>query len=87
MRKKAKNKSTEDSKLWWKSKTIHANILLVIASILNKKFGVEIDAELQLAILAVINMILRSITDKKITLTDQSSGASQNDSEDGVAGV
>lgn len=58
------------AKPWWTSKTIWANLLALIAIILNGLFGVELDAETQAAlatsILAVLNIALRVITTQPI---------------------
>ena len=52
-----------NTKRWFHSKTIWTNLLVVIAMILADVAGVEwLDIEGQLAIIGVINLILRAIT-------------------------
>lgn len=46
----------------WMSKTLWANIIALTALISSKYVGVEISTEEQLAILSVVNIIVRLIT-------------------------
>jgi uncharacterized membrane protein len=49
-----------------KSKTFWLNILAIGALIAQAQYGFVIDAEAQVAILAVINLVLRAITKEEI---------------------
>jgi len=49
-----------------KSKTFWLNILAIGALIAQAQYGFVIDAESQVAILAVINLVLRAITKEEI---------------------
>ena len=59
-----------EAKHWWASKTIWLNLLAIVAIILNSLFGVELDTEAQVAlatgILAVLNIILRTVTSRPV---------------------
>lgn len=48
------------------SKTIWVNVLAILSVVLEKKIGIPLDPETQLAILSVINIVLRLMTHKKI---------------------
>jgi uncharacterized membrane protein len=49
-----------------KSKTFWLNILAIGALIAQAQYGFVIDAEAQVAILAVVNLVLRAITKEEI---------------------
>ena len=49
-------------KKWFRSKTLWVNFLVIVGLILNKSFGIELDAEITAGILAGVNGILRLIT-------------------------
>jgi len=51
------------------SKTIWTNIVAVGASFAASKLGVEIDAETQIAILGVLNLILRVVTKQPVAFS------------------
>ena len=51
----------------WKSKTLYINIVAIIAMFLESQLGYELDAETQVVILAVINLVLRLITQEPIS--------------------
>jgi hypothetical protein len=51
------------------SKTIWTNIVAVGASFAASKFGIQIDAATQIAILGVINLILRIVTKQPVTFS------------------
>lgn len=59
-----------DEKVWWKSKTIWANVVALIAIVAQGVSGNEIliDAEAQAGLLAVVNVVLRIITTSAVTL-------------------
>lgn len=58
----------DSSKAVWTSKTFWVNIVAVVGIIAQVSTGTEvIDVEAQVAILAVINLILRLVTGKPIT--------------------
>lgn len=57
-----------NGKKWYESKTLWWNLIGIVAIGLQYIYGAEvIDAEGQMAILAVINLILRLITTRPIT--------------------
>ena len=51
-----------DYKPWYTSKTLWVNAIAFAALLLQSKLGYVLDAETQIGILAVINVILRLIT-------------------------
>lgn len=51
-----------ESKEWWKSKTVWINLISVVAMMVQSHTGFVIPPEGQIAILGVINLILRSVT-------------------------
>lgn len=51
-----------DTTKWYASKTLWVNAIAVIGGFVAPKLGITIDAETQVAILGVINLILRVIT-------------------------
>ena len=54
-------------KKWYTSKTLYVNAIALIALILQLVNGAEVlDIELQVAILALVNIALRVITNKPI---------------------
>ena len=55
-----------ETKAWWTSKTIWVNVLAVAATFATSQFGVEVSAETQIAILGVVNFILRVITKSEV---------------------
>ena len=56
------------NKKWWKSKVLWFNILSIIAMMLQTGSGILIaPAEIQVTLLAIVNVLLRSITNKNIT--------------------
>ena len=60
------------SKTWWQSKTIWANVIAFVATIAGM-FGFdwgltpETQAQIVAAVMAVVNVVLRFITDKPIS--------------------
>lgn len=57
-------------KVWYKSKTLWTNIIALIALLVQAQYGFIILPEEQLAILAVINLILRGLTGSGLQLKD-----------------
>ena len=53
-------------KKWYKSKTLWVNLIALVALFLNDKLGFPLPQEEQMAILAVVNIILRFITKEPI---------------------
>jgi len=51
-----------DEKKWYHSKTMWINIIAIIALIAQSVWGFVLDAEDQLALLGIINLILRLFT-------------------------
>ena len=56
----------ELAKPWYKSKTIWVNLVAFIGLITQSQMGFVIDAETQVGIIAVINLILRAITKEQL---------------------
>ncbi|HDH01101.1 MAG TPA: hypothetical protein ENG80_04765, partial [Nitrospirae bacterium] len=56
-------------KPFWQSKTLLFNVIAFAAILLQTKYGFVIGAEEQAAIIVALNVILRFITRKKITMT------------------
>ena len=56
-----------DTKRWYTSKTLWANLLAIVALIAQTEFGYVLDVEAQAALLAVINLILRALTKKGLS--------------------
>jgi uncharacterized membrane protein len=52
----------------FKSKTFWVNVIAIGALVANNQFGLEIDTENQAALLAVINIVLRAVTNEPLTL-------------------
>ena len=57
-----------ETKVWWSSKTIWLNLMALIATFLQFKYGLILDATTQGAILSGLNIILRAITKEPIGL-------------------
>ena len=59
-----------ERKKWWQSKIIWANIISVVAIVLNSQYGIELDAETQAAmstaVFATVNIVLRFFTNQSI---------------------
>ena len=57
-----------DSKKWYLSKTFWVNLLALIAMVAQMQYGFVFSAEMQTSLLVLINMALRLITNKSLTL-------------------
>jgi len=55
-----------ENKIWYTSKVLWINILAIVAIILQGKLGYTVSPEIQVAILALINIVLRAITKQEI---------------------
>lgn len=55
-----------EQKVWWKSKTFWVNVIAVGAIVAQSQFGYVLLPEGQVAILALINLILRKVTKEEI---------------------
>jgi len=55
-----------DSKKFYLSKTFWINVLAIVALVVQTQTGFVISAELEVSILAIINVILRAITHTSI---------------------
>jgi len=59
-----------ETKHFYASKTLWVNFIAITAIMLNSQFGIELDTEVQAAlvtsILAVINIVLRLITSQPV---------------------
>lgn len=56
------------TKRWYKSKTLWVNIIALIASLLQAKYGLVISGELQGVILTLANIALRFETNEKVVV-------------------
>ena len=56
-----------NTKRWYTSKTLWANLLAIVALIAQGQFGYILDVEAQSVILAAINLLLRIITKKGLS--------------------
>ena len=54
------------TKKWWTSKTIWANALALVASIVMERFGVDVDEQYLVWALAIVNLVLRKVTKEEI---------------------
>ena len=59
------------NKKWYRSKTLWANIIAIVAFVLTTKYGIELDAETQAlvvtGVLGTMNIILRIFTKQPVT--------------------
>ncbi len=53
-------------KTWYSSKTLWINFLAIVAIIAQGQFGYTLSPETQVSILAVLNLLLRGITNQQI---------------------
>lgn len=60
-----------DKKAWWRSKTLWVNMVAGLALLAQSQFGFVIDGEVQAAILTVVNLVLRLITNEAVGLKDE----------------
>jgi len=51
-----------NTKPFWTSKTMWINVLAVVAMVVQQQYGFAIDPETQVAILGVVNLVLRIVT-------------------------
>jgi hypothetical protein len=49
-------------KKWWQSKTLWVNLIALIASLAQAKWGLVLDPALQGVILTLVNLLLRAFT-------------------------
>lgn len=59
-------------KRWYLSKTLWVNAIALVALFLQSQYGFVIDAEEQVAIVAVINLVLRFVTKQPLVLKEES---------------
>ncbi len=61
-------KEAEDryGKKWYRSKTLWVNLIALISLFLNEKVGVPISESEQMAILSVVNIVLRLVTKEPV---------------------
>lgn len=55
-----------DSKPWYMSKTVQANAVAVIGLVASKKLGRPVDPDTAFCILALLNTVLRFVTNKAV---------------------
>jgi len=58
------------TKAWWRSKTLWINVIAGAALLAQSQLGLVIDGEVQAAILTVVNLLLRLITNEPVGLKD-----------------
>lgn len=58
---------SNDIKSIYKSKTVWVNLIALVALIVQQKYGFVIDESMQVQALAVINVLIRTITSKPVT--------------------
>jgi hypothetical protein len=58
-------------KAWWRSKTLWVNVVAGMALLAQSQFGFVVDGEIQGAILTLINLALRLITNEPVGLKDE----------------
>lgn len=68
-------------KKWYKSKTLWVNIVALIAVVIQTYTGFVLDPEAQLAVLTVINILLRLITKEPIVWGEEGNGNQKLDKE------
>ena len=56
----------DETKRFWESKTLWANLIGIVSLVAVDVAGVNIPAEWSVSILAVINIVLRLVTKKEI---------------------
>lgn len=56
----------EEKKKWYRSKTVIVNILVLLAMILQTQTGFIISPEEEIAVVTLINLVLRAITNQGI---------------------
>jgi len=66
-----------NGKAWYESKTLWVNLIGVVAIVVQSTWGYVIGPEVQVALLSLINIILRLVTHKPITWSKSSSGGGQ----------
>lgn len=58
-----------DSKPWYLSKTLWANVLLIVLAVLdNAYFGALVPADVKVYIVGAINLVLRFLSSQPITV-------------------
>jgi len=55
-----------ENKIWYLSKTLWINVLAIVAIIVQGTLGYNISAEMQVSLLAIINIIMRAITNQPL---------------------
>jgi hypothetical protein len=58
-------------KTFYLSRTLWINAIAVAALIVQSKFGFIISAEEQIAVLAIINLIIRALTKEELSLSKE----------------
>jgi len=57
-----------ETKKFYESKTFWVNIIAMVALVIQEKYGFVIAPEEQVAVIAIINLVLRAITKKPLEL-------------------
>ncbi len=60
-------RSRNDGKKWYTSKTLWANVVLIISILLQMKLGFLIEPEIQALVVTLINIVLRKITKQPLS--------------------
>lgn len=74
-------------KTWYTSKTLWVNAIAALALIVQSRYGFVIDAEIQAAILTIINLILRISTRQEINWNKSAPGSDDTDGGPGIGPV
>jgi hypothetical protein len=82
------NPVSASDKPWWASKTLWVNAIAVAGAISTGLFGLDIDQETQASlvagVLAVVNILLRVVTDKPVYLKKKKKETENADSGSGT---
>lgn len=60
-------RSRNDGKKWYTSKTLWANVVLIVSILLQMKLGFLIEPEIQALVVTLINIVLRKITKQPLS--------------------
>jgi len=58
----------EENKKFWKSKTFWVNVIALASMLARARFDLVLSAEEEIAILAIVNLVLRAVTKQGLEL-------------------